>query len=82
MNLAGDHRPLILARPLEAGGECTQLLVGALHFLLGEAAHLSADTDTAQIYFSRLQSEYFPDQTYLPSLLLAVDVRRLINLHA
>ncbi len=38
MNLAGDHRPLILARPLETGGECAQLLVGALHFLLGEAA--------------------------------------------
>ena len=52
------------------------------YFLLGEAANLSADLETAHAYFSRLQSEYFPEQTYLPSFLLAVDVRRMVNLHA
>lgn len=52
------------------------------YFLLGEAAHLSSDATAARGYFSRLQREYFPDQTFLPNLLLAVDVRKLVNLHA
>jgi tetratricopeptide (TPR) repeat protein len=52
------------------------------YFLLGEAANLNSDTAAAQAYFTRLQREYFPTQTYLPSFLLAVDVRKLVNLHA
>ena len=52
------------------------------YFLLGEAANLRADVDTAHGYFERLQTEFFPDQPYLSSLLLSVDVRKLVNLHA
>lgn len=51
-------------------------------YLLGEAANLSGDTDTARGHFTRLHREFFPEQTYLPGFLLAVDVRKLVNLHA
>src|ERR1700730_3967709 len=51
-------------------------------YLLGEAANLSGDAETAHSYFSRLQHDYFPDAGYLSGFLLAVDVRKLINLHA
>ena len=52
------------------------------YFLLGEAANLTSDSSGAQHYFSCLQREYFPQQAYLPDFLLAVDVRKLVNLHA
>jgi len=51
-------------------------------YLLGEAANLSGDTDTAYSFFARLQQEFFPQADYLPGFLLAVDVRKMINLHA
>lgn len=51
-------------------------------YLLGEVAHLSGDMETARSYFERLQRTYFPEETYLPGFLLAVDVRKLVNLHA
>jgi len=51
-------------------------------YLLGEAANLQGDSATARGYFARLQQSYFPDQPYLPSFLLAIDVRKLINLKA
>jgi|HubBroStandDraft_3_1064219.scaffolds.fasta_scaffold30927_3 tetratricopeptide (TPR) repeat protein len=51
-------------------------------YLLGETANLSGDAETARSYFSRLQRDFFPDAEYLPGFLLAVDVRKLINLHA
>ncbi len=51
-------------------------------YLLGEAANLQGDDDQARGYFSRLQESYFPDQPYLPSFLMAIDVRKLINLKA
>jgi tetratricopeptide (TPR) repeat protein len=51
-------------------------------YLLGEAANLSGDVDSARGHFVRLQREFFPAVAYLPDFLLAVDVRKLINLHA
>lgn len=51
-------------------------------YLLGEAANLSGDVNTAHRYFGRLQREFFPDSAYLPGFLMAVDVRKLVNLHA
>ena len=51
-------------------------------YLLGEAANLSGDTETAREQFTRLHRDFFPEQTYLPGFLLAVDVRKLVNLHA
>jgi tetratricopeptide (TPR) repeat protein len=51
-------------------------------YLLGEAAHLRGDLDEARGFFTRLQRTFFPDASYLPGFLLAVDVRKLVNLHA
>jgi tetratricopeptide (TPR) repeat protein len=51
-------------------------------YLLGEAANLSGDIEVAKGYFLRLQQEFFPGADYLPEFLLAVDIRRLVNLHA
>jgi Tfp pilus assembly protein PilF len=51
-------------------------------YLLGETANLMGDTAQASRWFTRLQREYFPESTYLPGFLLAVDVRKLVNLHA
>jgi tetratricopeptide (TPR) repeat protein len=51
-------------------------------YLLGETANLSGDTEIASGYFNRLQRDYFPESPYLTGFLLAVDVRKLVNLHA
>ncbi|HEX3128552.1 MAG TPA: tetratricopeptide repeat protein [Thermoanaerobaculia bacterium] len=51
-------------------------------YLLGEAAHLSGDNEGARGYFAHLQSSFYPGESYLPNFLLAVDVRKLVNLHA
>lgn len=51
-------------------------------YLLGEVANLQGDLETARGYFTRLHQDFFPDAGYLPGFLLAVDVRKLINLHA
>jgi tetratricopeptide (TPR) repeat protein len=67
---------LVLAEELGA----TDATKNAL-FLLGEGASLSGDEDTARGYFEKLQ-RFFPDTPFLPDLLLAIDVRKLINLRA
>jgi len=51
-------------------------------YLLGEVANLSGDGEAATGYFTRLHQEYFPEADYLPGFLLAMDVRKLVNLHA
>lgn len=51
-------------------------------YLLGEVANLSGDLEAARGYFARLHRDFFPDAGYLPEFLLAVDIRRLVNLHA
>jgi len=51
-------------------------------YLLGEVAHLKGDMDEAHDHFERLQRTFFPEASYLPGFLLAVDVRKLVNLHA
>jgi tetratricopeptide (TPR) repeat protein len=53
-----------------------------LLYLLGEAANLEGDLDLARSYFSRLQREFYPKAGYLPDFLLAIDVRKLVNLKA
>jgi tetratricopeptide (TPR) repeat protein len=74
------HRGLAALRMAEKS-ELTVAVKNAL-YLLGEAANLIGDVETARSYFSRLQRDYFPEAGYLPEFLLAVDVRKLINLHA
>lgn len=51
-------------------------------YLMGEVAHLRGNMDLARSYFARLQRTFFPEASYLPGFLLAVDVRKLVNLHA
>jgi tetratricopeptide (TPR) repeat protein len=51
-------------------------------FLLGEAAQQTGDPAMARELFERLQERYFPGASYLPDVLLTVDVRKLINLKA
>jgi tetratricopeptide (TPR) repeat protein len=51
-------------------------------YLLGEMANLSEDVSTARGYFTRLHRDFYPEAGYLPEFLLAVDVRKLVNLHA
>ncbi len=58
-----------------------ELIKNAL-YLLGETANLMGETEKAGSYFSRLQRDYYPEAPYLPSFLLTVDVRKMVNLHA
>lgn len=51
-------------------------------FLLGEAAQRAGDSVGARAHFERLHHQYFPDNPRLADLLLAVDVRHLVNLKA
>ncbi|MCB1009224.1 MAG: hypothetical protein KDB94_10050 [Acidobacteria bacterium] len=51
-------------------------------YLLGAAANELGDRFTAKRWYSQLQAGYFPEQDYLPELLLQVDVRNLVNLKA
>ena len=51
-------------------------------YLLGEVESLRGDPASARAYFTRLQRSFFPEASYLPGFLLAVDVRNLVNLHA
>ncbi len=60
-----------------SGGE---LLKNAL-YLCGEAAFHAEGQGAAQGYFGRLQT-LFPDSAFVADLLLAVDVRQMINLRA
>jgi tetratricopeptide (TPR) repeat protein len=50
-------------------------------YLLGEAEHLLGDDDRARACFDRLQS-LFPDTPFLTDMLMAVDLRQMINLRA
>ncbi|HEX2254271.1 MAG TPA: hypothetical protein VHQ65_13450 [Thermoanaerobaculia bacterium] len=49
-------------------------------YLLGEAANLAGDADRAYGCFTDLQGRFFPGQSYIPTFLMTVDVRGLINL--
>lgn len=73
------HGAQALALGEEAGEEDS--IKHAL-FLLGEAAQQTGDPAMARELFERLQERYFPEASYLPDVLLTVDVRKLINLKA
>jgi tetratricopeptide (TPR) repeat protein len=51
-------------------------------YLLGEVTNLEGDLATARACFSRLQKTFYPDNAFIPDFLLAIDVRKLINLKA
>lgn len=73
------HGARALALAEEAGEEDS---VKHALFLLGEAAQHTGDPATARELFERLQERFFPDAAHLVDVLLAVDVRKLINLRA
>lgn len=64
----------------EASGEC-DWVKNAL-YLLGEIAVLAGESGAGRSIFGELQQRFYPDQPYLPDFLVAVDVRRLVNLRA
>jgi Tfp pilus assembly protein PilF len=70
-------RALELAEKLQESDSIKNAL-----YLVGEVENLRGNFDTARAYFRRLQQQFFPDAQYLPGFLLAVDVRKLVNLHA
>jgi tetratricopeptide (TPR) repeat protein len=51
-------------------------------YLLGEAANLEGDSSAARDHFARLQERFYPSDRHLPDFLLAIDVRKLVNLKA
>lgn len=51
-------------------------------YLLGEAVNLAGDSARARALFTRLQRDYFPRSGFIPDFLLAVDVRKMVNLRA
>lgn len=51
-------------------------------FMLGEAEQQAGDIDAAYDCFSRLQRDFYPDQPQLVELMLAVDLRQMVNLRA
>lgn len=51
-------------------------------FLLGEVEQADGRSAVAYGYFERLQADFYPDSPRLASLMLAVDMRQMINLRA
>lgn len=51
-------------------------------YLLGETEKLSGNEWQAYDYFQRLQEDFYPDQPYITDLLMATDIRKLVNLMA
>ncbi len=51
-------------------------------YLLGETEKLAGNEWQAWQYFRRLQGEFYPDQPEITDLLMATDIRKLVNLMA
>lgn len=51
-------------------------------FMFGEAQQQSGNMDAAYELFSRMQESFYPEQPQLIELLLAVDLRQMVNLRA
>jgi tetratricopeptide (TPR) repeat protein len=79
--VAGASRQACRALELARELGWNQGLKNAL-YLVGESARLSGEFDRAEEVFNELQTAFYPDQPYLRTLLMAVDVRRMLNLHA
>lgn len=75
--LRHGERGLVLAESL---GEVDALKNGL--YLLGQSSYLLADEEAAGRYFSRLETEFYPGSTGISEFLMAVDVRKMINLRA
>ena len=51
-------------------------------YLLGQAANLLGDREAAHRSFLRLQEQFYPGSSGIPEFLMAIDVRKMINLRA
>ena len=51
-------------------------------YLIGESYNQLGDTESARARFEELQGRFYPDAPHVPDLLLAIDVRPLLNLKA
>jgi tetratricopeptide (TPR) repeat protein len=51
-------------------------------YLLGEAYQIAGEELVAHLYYSRLQREFYPNTAGVADFLLAIDVRKMINLRA
>ena len=51
-------------------------------YLLGEASKLAGEEEEAYEHFTHLQQRFYPDQPLIVDVLLATDIRKLINLMA
>ncbi len=71
------HRALELAERTDD----RDLLKNTL-FMLGEAERLAGDTAAAYTCFSRLQRTFYPDQPELGDVMLAFELRQIVNLRA
>lgn len=71
------ERALALAREMGDDDAAKKCL-----YLLGEAAFTSGDEDAAAEYFTELQRRYYPEIAGLKEMLLALDLRKLVNLKA
>ncbi|HEX9735038.1 MAG TPA: hypothetical protein VGG06_23955 [Thermoanaerobaculia bacterium] len=81
----GKYRLAILhgRAGMEIGERCgDHSLVKKALYLLGEAEKLDGDEMAAYTYYARLQEEFYPDNPYLPDLLLDHDTNTFINLWA
>ena len=52
------------------------------HYLVGETYNQLGSTEHARDFFTRLQQRYYPQAQHVPELLLAIDVRSIVNLKA
>lgn len=75
--LRHGERGLALAETLGEADSAKNAL-----YLLGQASHLLGDEGAARHYFRRLAEEFYPGSSGIADFLLAVDVRKLINLRA
>lgn len=56
--------------------------IKAALYLLGEAAKQGGDVGLARAYYGQLQVRFYPENSSLADLLLAVDAREMVNLKA
>ena len=70
-------RALLLAEQAQMLAEVKPAL-----YLLGESEKLRGNRDLAHTHFTRLQQKFYPDELEVPEVLMATDVRKLVNLMA
>jgi TolA-binding protein len=51
-------------------------------YLLGDAEREAGDLDSAYEYFYRLQQRFYPDSPQLVDMMVAVGMRKMVNLRA